>query len=277
MDTENTRGYSYPACTFLWATCAESWLITRLRVRHLPRLLISVPSSYSLNQPHKIPMPRIFHPAFGHEINVDATPLSEDPDTQVAQVIDMMVTYSDVDSNAPEIRADALRACAMANGDCIRGNFDDVKRSIRFVQDEDTGEPFTAWLKQAHDGDGIPEVLVRPVDMRRMADPQGDCDCFATTMRARLLSLGIPAGFVTVAVDPDDPGRFSHVYNFADCSGGACGPMWNGRVPLDTSHGAYPGWEAPNPYHKRAEWPQSGWKIAASILLISAIAWWVLK
>lgn len=223
-------------------------------------------------------MPRVFHPAFGHEINVDATPLSEDPDTQVAQVIDMMVDYSGADSVDPGIRADALRGCALGNGDCIAGNFQDVKNSIRFVQDEDTGEPFTAWLKRTHDGDGIPEVLVRPVDMRRMADPQGDCDCFSTTMRSRLLSLGIPAGFVTVAVDPEDPGRYSHVYNFADCSNGVCGPNWNGRVPLDTSHGAYPGWEAPNMFGKRAEWPnRSGWKIAGAILIVGALTWWALR
>ena len=34
---------------------------------------------------------RVYEPSFGGVINVDATPLSEDPDTQVAQVIDMMV------------------------------------------------------------------------------------------------------------------------------------------------------------------------------------------
>ncbi len=219
---------------------------------------------------------RVYEPSFGQVINVDATPLSEDPDTQVAQVIDMMLDYSGADALSPEIRADALRGCALGNGDCIAGNWQDVKNSIRFVQDEDTGEPFTAWLKQAHDGDGVPEVLVRPVDMRRMADPKGDCDCFSMTMRARLLALGIPAGFVTVAVDPEDPDRYSHVYNYADCSNGACGPNWNGRVALDTSHGQYAGWEAPNPYGKRAEWPQSGWKLLAGVALVAAlgfVAW----
>jgi hypothetical protein len=217
---------------------------------------------------------RVYHPSFGHEINVDVGELSEDPDTQVAQVIDMMLDYSDADSKDPNIYSDALRGCALGNGDCIAGNFQDVKNSIQFVQDEETAEPFTAWLNGP-----IPEVLVRPVDMRRMAYPQGDCDCFATTMRARLRALGIPAGFVTVAVDPEDPGRFSHVYNVADCSQGKCGPMWNGRVALDSSHGEYPGWEAPNPFGKRQEWNSgSGWKVLGAVLLIAGVAaWWAYR
>lgn len=217
---------------------------------------------------------RVYHPSFGHEINVDATPLSEDPDTQVGQVIDMMLDYSDTDSVSPEIRADALRGCALGNGDCLAGNFADVKNTIRFVQDEETGEPFSSWLKQTHDGDAIPEVLVRPVDMRRMAYPQGDCDCFATTLRARLKSLGIPSGFATVAVDPDDPTRYSHVYNVADCSQGNCGPMWSGRVALDSSHGDYPGWECPNPFGKRTEWNSgSGWKLLGAIAVVAVLGY----
>jgi transglutaminase-like putative cysteine protease len=210
---------------------------------------------------------RVYHPNFGGVINVDATPLSDDPDTQVAQVIGMMLDYSDRDAVAPEIRADALRACAMAEGDCVTGNWADVARMITFVQDEDTAEPFSAWLNGP-----IPETLVRPVDMRRMIKPQGDCDDFSMTIRARMRALGIPCDFATVAVDPDDPERYSHVYAVADCSGGACGPKWNGRVPLDTSHGDYPGWECPNLFGKRTHWPgASGWKIAAGVLVAAGI------
>ncbi len=186
----------------------------------------------------------------------------------------MMLDYSDADSQTPELYSDALRGCALGGGDCLSGNFQDIKNTISFVQDEDTAEPFSAWLKQTHDGDSAPEVLVRPLDMRRMAFPQGDCDCFATTLRARLRALGIPAGFVTVAVDPEDPTRFSHVYNVADCSTGKCGPMWRGRVALDSSHGEYPGWEAPNPFGKRQEWHSgSGWRMLAGIAVVAALGY----
>jgi hypothetical protein len=121
------------------------------------------------------------------------------------------------------------------------------------------------------------ETLVRPVDMRIMDHPQGDCDDFAMTVRARMLALGIPCDFVTVAVDPDDPERYSHVYAIADCSAGACGARWTGKVPLDASHGAYPGWECPNPYGKRTEWPGFPlWKIALGAAVIAAGVWaWV--
>ncbi len=201
---------------------------------------------------------KVYSPTHGREINVGTVNLSDDPDTQVAQVLDLMVGLSDEDSLANEIQNDARAACASG-------------------EDESTAEPFTAWLKR----DDIPETLVRPIDMRMMAEPQGDCDDFSMMIRARLLALGIPCKFVTVAVDPQDPERFSHVYAVADCSDGRCGPNWSGRVALDTSHGPYPGWEAPNPFGKRAEWPGvSTWQILAGVVLVAGIGtaiWWALK
>lgn len=197
--------------------------------------------------------------------------VSDDPDTQVAQTVGMMLGYSDQDAEAPEVQADAFAAAAP--DDPITGNFYDVKRTIRFVPDDVTAQPFTTFGRS-----DIIETLVRPVDMRIMADPQGDCDDFAMTIRARMRALGIPCDFVTVAVDPQAPGRFSHVYAVADCSGGACGPHYSGRVPLDASHGDYPGWECPNPYGKRAQWPGvSLWKIAAGVAVAGLAIWWALK
>ena len=190
---------------------------------------------------------RLYHPAHGHEITVGAVAVSDDPDTQVAQVIDMMRAYSDEDAATPELYNDAARAASP--DDPITGNFYDVKNRIRFVTDEETAAPFTSFMKGP-----VVETLVRPIDMRSMRNPEGDCDDFAQTMRARILALGIPAGFTTVAVDHDDPSRYSHVYAIADCSDNACGPKWDGRVALDASHGPYPGWEAPNPFGKRTDW-----------------------
>jgi transglutaminase-like putative cysteine protease len=218
---------------------------------------------------------RVFSPAHGQVINIDATPLPEDPDEQVAAVIDLMLGYSDVDGVAPEIRARALAACAQGGGDCLAGNFSDVKNAITFVQDEDTAAPYESWLSGP-----IPETLVRPVDMLRMQSPQGDCDDFSMSMRARLVALGIPATFVTVAVDPEDPARFSHVYVAADCSTGACGRGYSGRVPLDASHGPAPGWECGQvaPVWRTQEWGGGSgawWLLAAAAA--GAAAWWLLK
>ena len=215
---------------------------------------------------------RTYLPSFGHEIGVGAVELSDDPDTQVAQTIGLMLGYSDQDADSPGVRYDAIASAAP--DDPITGNFYDVKRKIRFVSDDVTAEPFTAWAR----GGDIVETLVRPVDMRIMDDPQGDCDDFAMTIRARMRALDIPCDFVTVAVDPQDPGRFSHVYAVADCSRGACGPRYSGRVALDASHGGYPGWECPNPWGKRAQWPGFPvWKIAAGVAIAGLAIWWALK
>ena len=223
---------------------------------------------------------RIYSPAHGQVINVDATPLPEDPDEQVSAVIDMMLDYSDVDGVAPEIRARALRACAEGGGDCLAGNFADIKNSITFVQDEDTAAPYTGWAQKEHGADYIPETLVRPVDMIRMGAPQGDCDDFSMSLRARLVALGIPAKFVTVAVDPSDPARFSHVYVSADCSSGKCGRNYSGRVPLDASHGPHVGWECGQvaPVWRQMEWGNSslGW-ILAGMAVAGVAAWWYFR
>lgn len=214
---------------------------------------------------------RAYLPAFGHEIGVSGVEVSDDPDTQVAQTVGLMLGYSGEDARSPGVRSDAVTNAAP--DDPITGNFYDVKRTIRFVPDDETARPFTSFARGQ-----IIETLVRPVDMRIMRTPQGDCDDFAMTIRARMLALGIPCDFVTVAVDRDDPSRFSHVYAVADCSGGACGPHYSGRVPLDASHGPFPGWECPNPYGKRAEWPGiSLWKIAAGVAVAGFAIWWALR
>jgi len=218
---------------------------------------------------------RFYHPAHGHDIQMGAVQVSDDPDTQVAQVIDMMRAYSDEDAQTPELRGDAMRAASV--DDPITGNWQDVKNRIRFVTDEQTAAPFTSFMKGP-----VVETLVRPIDMRAMQEPQGDCDDFSMTMRARMLAMGIPAGFSTVAVDPEDPSRYSHVYAIADCSDNACGPKWSGRVALDASHGPYPGWEAPNPFGKRTDWyihpaaSRLAWVFAVGFLIggFGYLAWW---
>lgn len=213
-----------------------------------------------------------YHPAFGHPINATATEVSDDPDTQVAQTIALMDQYSSEDARSPEVLEHVRRTSY--TGDLIIDSFRDVQRRIRFAQDEETAAPFASWMKGP-----IVEILIRPVDMLRMRDPQEDCDGFAMSLRSMLLARGIPAGFRTRAVDPDEPGRYSHVYAIADCRGGKCGPVWDGIIPLDASHGRYPGWECPNPYGRSADWALGGswlpivlWTAGVGLLL-----WWAFK
>ena len=88
-------------------------------------------------------------------------------------------------------------------------------------------------------GDGNElQLLIAPEALLHMERPKGDCAVFTTLVCALLDCLAIPWEIVTVAVDPRQPGIYSHVYARAVLEDGR-------RLPLDASHGAYPGWEVP--------------------------------
>jgi hypothetical protein len=57
-------------------------------------------------------------------------------------------------------------------------------------------------------------------------------------VNAMIACNGVPFEIRVVAARPDDPQRFSHVYGRA-----VLGDRW--RLPLDASHGKYPGWQVP--------------------------------
>jgi hypothetical protein len=178
------------------------------------------------------------HPALGL-VRYQTTEVSDDPDTQVAQVIGMMRDYAISDSTSPEV----LRAAqaSVQSGDPVQDVWDWVKARMRFVRDEATAEPLQGWYR-----DPIVETLVRPRDMAVLQGPQGDCDDFSMYGASLLLAKGVPVAFCTVAADPQAPTVFSHVYLVAY--------PWGCRVPMDLSHGSYPGWETTMALRKQ-EWP----------------------
>jgi hypothetical protein len=91
-----------------------------------------------------------------------------------------------------------------------------------------------------------PEVLVR------MEKPEGDCAIFSECIAAFLSVLGVGYEWVTVAVNPREPEIFSHVYLYAILPDGA-------RLPLDASHGDYPGWQVPSAHVSRRQvWDADG-------------------
>jgi transglutaminase-like putative cysteine protease len=110
---------------------------------------------------------------------------------------------------------------------------------MSFVEDSDIAAPIDIG------GADAVEVLVRPRDLSRGNDI-GDCDDYTGWTAALLEANGIPCTFCTVAADARDPARYSHIYVVAYLNGV--------RVPMDCSHGQYPGWESPVAYRKR-EWP----------------------
>lgn len=103
-----------------------------------------------------------------------------------------------------------------------------VKHCVKFRSDEGT-------MMQV--GERALDLLTAPAVLVRMKDPSEDCDGFTMLSAAMLTILGVPVLVTTVAVDLDDPRRWSHVFLCA---------VVNGRVmPLDTSHGKAPGWMVP--------------------------------
>jgi hypothetical protein len=81
---------------------------------------------------------------------------------------------------------------------------------------------------------------------------QGDCDDFTMMLCALLGCCGLGYEIITVAASPREPGTFSHVYCRAVLPDGS-------RVPLDASHGKYPGWQVPTAHVSRLQaWDEDG-------------------
>jgi hypothetical protein len=59
-----------------------------------------------------------------------------------------------------------------------------------------------------------------------------------------LSTLDVPVEFVTIAADPQDPTRFSHVYCYAVLEDGSL-------LAMDCSHGTRAGWEAPRAFRRQ--------------------------
>jgi len=99
---------------------------------------------------------------------------------------------------------------------------------------------------------GKRQLLVIPEVVVRFPHPEGDCSTFSMLIAAMLEALGIRWELVTVAVDPQDPALYSHVFVRAVYDDGA-------RLTLDGSHGKYPGWEVPRAHQfRRQAWGSDG-------------------
>jgi hypothetical protein len=98
------------------------------------------------------------------------------------------------------------------------------------------------------------ELLVAPSVMVRARSPQGDCDDFTMLICCFLQCLGVPWEIVTVAADPGDAQRWSHVYAVAILEDGR-------RMPMDAAppDAKWPGWEVPADHILRYQaWNEDG-------------------
>jgi len=117
-----------------------------------------------------------------------------------------------------------------------------VKHCVKFRVDEAT--MFRIGEENQQD------ILIAPAVLARMKDPAEDCDGFAMLTASMLQVLGVPVVVATVAADPREPERWSHVFPCALLPAGTI-PVFPGMsvkggvLPLDASHGVGPGWMVP--------------------------------
>lgn len=175
--------------------------------------------------------------------------LPEDSAGQVEETIKLMREYVRADVKSPQIQRDLaeLKPLVATGVSPEQAVWQFVHGRVRFHQDESRGSEVALDPRFS-----LVEVLTRPADLSVMRDSTGDCDDFAMYTACLLMGLGRRVSFVTVAGDPREPERDSHVYV-------ASYDMAGNRVPVDASHGPRAGWEVPNPY-RITEWPvENSW------------------
>ncbi len=197
-----------------------------------------------------------FNPRWGVPSGFKAQLLSDDPDTQVAETLAVMQQYASEDAQTPEITAEAREALAESHTeDPLTAVWNFVRSRMSFLNDGERLKTFQ----------GLPvvEEIVRPRDMHTWWI--GDCDDYSSYAAALLMNLGVKVSFCTVAADAREPQSYSHVYLVAYYGGK--------RVPMDFSHGQYPGWETPNRFGKRAESSAQENSILKVLFAATALVW----
>ena len=133
--------------------------------------------------------------------------------------------------NDPLIQRIAASACGnVGQVDPLSALWWWVKHAVQFRQDD------SLILELFNERDHF-ELLISPPVLIRMKKPQGDCDDFTMLILALAACAGYRVRIVTVQCDRSRPNEYSHVYGEALID--------RGWMPLDVSHGTYPGWEVP--------------------------------
>lgn len=213
-----------------------------------------------------------YHPDFGGPIGYEFERMPEDADGQVAQTIARLRSNARRDAADPLIGELAQRAVRLGEApgrtraqQAMYGAWALIKPNIRFRHDEDIAGDLA--INDPRKADVV-EVIIPPRDQARLIAQGGgveDCDGFAGFASCLFTRLGIPCSFVTVAGDPAEPNRFTHVYLACYADGT--------RTALDFSHGPAPGWECPNAGRIK-EWPVSGssFDLASALVPVAVVA-----
>jgi hypothetical protein len=181
-------------------------------------------------------------------------PAAPDTDTATKQTIQKMCEY--IGAGVPDGMCRAWAYSAVQR--FARGSTDPkqmcwalwwfVKHVVKFALDEprlfEVGEPEAL------------DMLIAPAVLVRDPAPREDCDGFTMLLCCLLKICGIPSVIVTVAADPRDQERWSHVFPMAQVNGE--------YMPMDCSHGKHPGWMVPRAHIFRWQaWDLAGNKVEA--------------
>lgn len=179
----------------------------------------------------------------------------DDSDLATEQTVERMTQHIRDCANDPVVIAAARKALATFGAgrpgrrDAAWAVWWSIKHALTFAEDDQLLRGLTPNPPEL-------ELLVSPSVMVRARNPRGDCDDFTMLLCCFLEVLGCPWEIVTLAVDPREPERWSHVYAVAVLEDGS-------RMALDASHGSYPGWEIPSEHIMRYQaWDRSGRPIA---------------
>ncbi len=113
-----------------------------------------------------------------------------------------------------------------------------VRLNVQYVPDE-------TLVEQGAEGR---ELLIAPNVLLAMNPAQGDCDDFSMVAAAIATNLGMRCRFVAVALEKDNPTRYSHIFIQVEDNVGPNGEKdW---VTLDCSHGLYAGWEVQGQFNR---------------------------
>jgi hypothetical protein len=196
------------------------------------------------------------HPVYG-PVSYRVEDIGYDADGQVARTLGLMGERVREDRADPEFCAWARSASVIGaefgelpDMEVIDRAYSHVKSAMTFQRDEVTGAGVGNYPAEE-----VVEVIIRPREMARLVAQgkgMGDCDDFTMYLAGILECFGIPTEFCTVAADQRAPNNYSHVYlvSYPTDDRGI-----RVRVPLDASHGEYPGWETANKFGRRTQWP----------------------
>ena len=186
---------------------------------------------------------------WGVPITVSVQPTNPiNTDVSTADTIAKMRSIVHDSINLPVIQS-VVNTCLYASGtstpssrEIARCIFWWIKSHVTFVSDEQVLADYFGYQDPAQ------ELLITPQVLLSMPTPMGDCDDFSMLAASLLLAAQIPTSFITIAVDRNEPNRFSHVYLMAYL----CDEdRW---IPFDCSHGSQLGWQYSGEIYRQEIW-----------------------